>query len=143
MLTNQELQILIDKLEEQAPSADASFGILLYGREKDESFIRANKQGLLLFALELLKTAKLFDHIKADNTENILPIESEAAWIDQDSDVLIHYVEPLVKKELDVESVSPKKSVYDTLIPAGCMVVVLLLIISLLVGFWTLTKWIF
>lgn len=52
-----ELQQIIDRLEATHSKDDAYFGIFEYGGDPDESFIKANKQGLGLFAAELLKAA--------------------------------------------------------------------------------------
>ena len=54
MLTKEELQKIIDQFDEDELKRQGIFGISQYGGGSDESFIRANKKGLELFALQLL-----------------------------------------------------------------------------------------
>lgn len=59
-----ELQKIIDTLEKNQSTEDAYFGIFQYGGAPDESYIKANKEGLELFSLELLKAAKVSENFK-------------------------------------------------------------------------------
>jgi len=62
---------IIDQFDEEELKRQGIFGISHHGRGSDESFIRANKEGLELFALELLKSARDTEAILSD-TEKIL-----------------------------------------------------------------------
>ena len=65
-MTNEKLQNIIAQFDEKELKEKALFGILQYGGGPDESFIKANKEGLELFALELLKSASETENILAD-----------------------------------------------------------------------------
>jgi hypothetical protein len=56
-LTKEELQKIIELFDEEDLKRQGIFGISQYGSGSDESYIRANKEGLELFALALLKAA--------------------------------------------------------------------------------------
>lgn len=66
MLTNEELQKIIDRFDEDELKRQGVFGISQYGGGSDENFIRTNKEGLELFALKLLKAAKDVEATFAD-----------------------------------------------------------------------------
>lgn len=94
-MTNEELQKIIDQFDEEALKRNGIFGISQYGGDSDESFIRANKEGLELFALELLKSARDTESLFAESEKKFFSLNPEEKWIDQESDTFIHYIEPL------------------------------------------------
>lgn len=51
-MTKEDLQTIIDQFDEADLKQQGVFGISQYGGGSDESFIRANKQGLELFAVQ-------------------------------------------------------------------------------------------
>jgi hypothetical protein len=57
-MTKEELQEIIGRFNEEELKQLGLFGIFQYGGGSDESFIRANKEGLELFTLQLLKSAR-------------------------------------------------------------------------------------
>lgn len=138
-----DLQYIIEKLENQVSKENAIFGIFQHGGASDESYIQADKEGLKLFALELLKAADQTDDITHINTKNIIPITFRENWIDERSDTVIHYVEPSNKRSSTTEIKKHKERLVEKLLPYGCLVVLAITIVALFVGFWSMIKWIF
>ena len=66
-MNKEELQNIIDKLESENRKEKAYFGIFEYGSGPDESYIKADKQGLELFALEILKAARDSEELLNNN----------------------------------------------------------------------------
>ena len=142
-MTQDELQKIIDQLEEQTSKDKATFGIFQYGGGSDESFIQADKEGLKLFALGLLKAASKTNEIIADKEKNIIPIPFEESWINEQSDTAIQYIEP-VDKRLDSKEVKKyKETIAAKLLPYGCIVGLLIIVIAFIVGLVTLIRWVF
>ena len=142
-MTNDPIDALINDLNPQDLESKAFFGIHQYGGGADESYIQANKEGLLLFAFQLISAAKQTGHVLLSPTKNVIPLDYEAEWIDQDSNTFIQYIEPIAQRPIG-ESIKPKKETFlDKLIPAGCIVAAIILVAATLVGLWTLAKWIF
>ena len=143
MLTKEELQKIIDQFDEYELKQQGIFGISQYGSGSDESFIRANKEGLELFALELLKSARDTETIFSDTEKNIIPLKYDEDWIDENSDTFIQYVQPISdKQKLKIKS-EYKSTFVDTLMPFGCGLIALILVTSVIVGLVTLFKWLF
>ena len=143
MLTKEELQKIIDQFDEEELKRQGIFGISQYGGGSDESFIRANKEGLELFALELLKSARDTEAILSDTEKNIIPFDYDENWVDENSDTVIQYVQPIADKQ----KLEPKKdhrtTFADKLIPYGCGLVAIILVVAVIVGLVTLFKWLF
>lgn len=142
-MTQDELQNIIEELEGKISKDTATFGILQYGGGADESFIKADKEGLKLFALELLKAAQKSADTVSDKEKNIIPIEFEDDWISEQSDTVIQYVEPIIPRQPIEAQPKHKDTIADKLIPVGCFAVLAILVVAVLVGLWTLVKWIF
>ena len=68
---------IIEQLRRYIREDDATFGIFQYGGGADESYIKADKQGLRLFALELLMAAQKSNEILHDKEKSIIPIDFE------------------------------------------------------------------
>lgn len=142
-MTQNELENIIKELETKVSKDSATFGIFQYGGGSDESFIKADKAGLILFSLELLKAAQKSIETLSDNEKNIIPIEFEEDWISEQSDSVIQYVETVKERQPGRPHATHKDTIADKLLPIGCIAVLALLIFALLVGLWTLAKWTF
>lgn len=141
-MTQDELQKIIEELEARVSKDKATFGIFQYGGGPDESFIKADKEGLKLFALELLKAANKSNDILEDKEKNVIPIELDESWVNEQSDTVIQYVEPVAERLPSEKPVKHKTTFFDKLLPFGCFTVLTILLAALLVGLWTLAKWI-
>mgnify|MGYP001164250915 FL=1 len=143
MLTKEELQNIIDQFDEEDLKRHGIFGISQYGGGSDESFIRANKEGLELFALELLKSARDTEAILSDTEKRLIPLDYDENWVDENSDTFIQYVEPIADKQKLRPKSENKSTFKGKLMPYGCGLVAMILVVALIVGLVTLVKWIF
>jgi hypothetical protein len=143
MLTKEELQKIIDQFNEEELKRQGIFGISQYGSGSDESFIRANKEGLELFALELLKSARDTEAILSDTEKNIIPFDYDENWVDENSDTFIQYVQPIADKQKIKPKTDHKTTFTERLMPYGCGLVAIILVIAVIVGLVTLFKWLF
>ena len=143
MLTKEELEKIIDQFDEDELKRQGIFGISQYGGGSDESFIKANKEGLELFALELLKSAIEIENVLSDPEKNIIPFDYDDDWVDENSDTFIQYVEPIADKQKLKPKSEYKSTFVDKLMPFGCGLIAIILVISVGVGLVTVFNWIF
>jgi hypothetical protein len=141
MLKKEDLQNIIDQFDEDTLKSKGVFGIYQYGGGSDESYIEANKEGLELFALQLLKSARDSEMILADNEKKSIPFDYDEDWIDDKSSTFIQYVVPLAEKQKS--KTVYKTTLIDRLMPIGCGLFILIILVSILVGLGTIIKWIF
>ena len=142
MLTKEELQKIIDQFDEEELKRHGIFGISQYGGGSDESFIRANKEGLELFALELLKSARDTEAILSDTKKKIIPLDYDENWVDENSDTFIQYIEPIADKQKLRPNSENTSTFTGKLMPYGCGLVAIILVVAVIVGLVTLIKWI-
>ena len=143
MPTTQQLQDFISQFDINKLKQEGIFGIYQYGGGPDESYIRANTEGVQLYAIELLKGAIAMEKSLPSLEKNIISLDFDENWMDTDSTIVIDYIEPVDKIEDYPSQPNSKLSVKDTLIPYGCGIIVIISIIALLVGFVSIAKWIF
>ena|SRR5690606_29459742 len=144
MLTKEELQKIIDQFDEEELKRLGIFGILQYGGGADESFIRANKEGLELFALELLKAARDTETTLADSEKKVIAnFDHDEDWIDKNSDTFITYIEPIADKQKSNPEPEYQSTFADKLIPFGCGLIAIFLVTIFLSGLFTIIKWLF
>ena len=143
MLTEEELQKILDQFDEEEMKLQGTFGILQFGGGPDESFIRANKAGLELFALQLLKSARDAEAVLSGTPKKIIPFDYHIDWIDEESNTFIQYVELIDGEKKTKPQLEHKPTVIEKLIPYGCGLVILILLIAVIVGMVTLFKWLF
>lgn len=142
-MTTEELQKIIDQFDENELKEKGIFSILQYGGGSDESFIKANKEGLEMFALELLKSSRDAENVIADKEKNIIPLNYDESWIDESGDTFIQYIEPIKEKQEFKSKKDYKQTILDKLVPLGCITTIIVIIISTIVGLITITDWIF
>ncbi len=143
MLTKEELQKIIDQFDEDELKCHGIFGISQYGGGSDESFIRANQEGLELFALELLKAAKETDNVLSDPEKKVIPFNYDEDWVDENSDTFIQNIELIADKQKLKPKSEYKSTFVDKLVPLGCGLIVITLLISVVLGFVTMFNWLF
>lgn len=82
-MTSKELETIIDQIESEDLKKKAYFGIFNLNNHQQESHIKANKEGLSYFALELLKAARNFDPTTSNGEDNPeIPLIFEEGCID-------------------------------------------------------------
>ncbi len=133
---------LIEQLKLNISTDEATFGIFQYGGGTDECYIKANKDGLRLYALELLIAAQKAEEVFEDPKKNIIPISYQENWMDEESDVLLQYIDP-VHKKAGAPVVEQKSSLSDNMISGGCFLLFVFIVLSVLVGAVSIIKWIF
>ena len=143
MLTKKKKKKIIDQFDEDELKRQGIFGISQYGGGSDESFVRANKEGLELFALELLKSAREIENVLSDPEKNIIPFDYDEDWVDENSDTFIQYIEPIADKQKLKPKSEYKSTFVDKLMPFGCGLIAIILVISVVVGLITVFNWIF
>ena len=145
MLSKEELQKIIDKFDEEELKRQGIFGI--FPEDYGESFIRANKEGLELFTLKLLKSILEIDEILSDPDKDIIPFNNDEDWVDENSNTFIQYIKPIAYKEKLNPKIESKLTFIDKLKQYcnGFIVIfiIIFIIISLVVGFFTVINWIF
>nr|WP_293833764.1 hypothetical protein [uncultured Arsenicibacter sp.] len=141
MLKKEQLQDIIDQFPEETLKEKAFFGIYHYGNNTDESFIKANTEGLQLFALQLLRSTLDIDSTPLRANQNTISLIYDEDWIDEHSDTLIQYVQPVFEKP--VPKIIKKNNPYFSgkLVGLVFSLFALLVAVSLLIGVVTLLKW--
>lgn len=137
------IQSIIEELEQQASKEKASFGIFQYGGGSDESYIKANKDGLILFALELLKGANQAEKILKDKEKTIIPIPYEEKWHDDESDISVQYIQPTNDRLVERQETQITPKFNNNLLGVGCLFVLALLVVSIVIGLWSIIQWVF
>ncbi|WP_129021113.1 hypothetical protein [Edaphocola flava] len=136
-MQKEQLQELIDKLEETQLVHDAYFKIGSENGHHTESYIRANKEGLRLFALRLLKASN-------QNEKTSLPhwFDITEEWLEDDSEVFINHIQILQEKRTSVPPEIESSDTGGKLLGYGCILIMLLLITSTIIGLITIVQWI-
>lgn len=141
-MKKEELNKIIESLESSCSMDDAYIAMYQYGGGPDESFAKANKEGLELLAVQFLKASRDFDEIVNDDEKNVIPLDYEEDWID--GDIFIQYVEPVDKTGKQIKEEKPQdETFFDRLVPFGCIGGIILIVISAIIGLISIVKWIF
>jgi len=127
-MTPDELQEIIQKIEASTSPENANFGIFRYGEHHVEGCIKANGEGLKLFAAELLAAAYSFEHNEHKEYHHL---EYLPDWVSEGSDIIIDYVEPVPNL---IEAVTYEVTWRDKLSDFGCLIMMGILVVSILVG---------
>ena len=120
-----DLQKIIEQLESSNSKDYAYFGIFDDGTDTGEEFIKANKEGLSLFAAALLKAAQDVTDRAKENEKIFYPLTSEREWIDENSEVLINFIEASNEPREKAEYKPYIKSRKDRAIEVGCSLIVI------------------
>ncbi|MGV6861231.1 MAG: hypothetical protein ACWA41_05640 [Putridiphycobacter sp.] len=140
-LEKEELNKIIELLERSNSKKDAYLAIYQYGFGPDESFAKANKDGLELFAAQLLKASLETDKILSDKDKNIIPLNYNEEWIE--GEIFIQYIESTDKKGYEARKEVYKESFFAKLIPVGCFGVFIFIVIAAIVGAISIFSWLF
>ena len=142
-MIDKKIENIVSELEKRNEKDEAFFGFYQYGGDKDESCIRANKQGLELFSAELLKARLEIEQRDFENGE-IEPFEIDISWTDSNADFYFDSLELTKKIRTEKESFPEyeenwKDKIYGYLIFG----IILILVIMLIIGIITTLSWIF
>ena len=141
-MTDEELKKLITELENRNEKDKAYFGFYQYGGGPDESYIKANKKGLELYAAELLKAGIESENLEF-NENKIASVGLDIDWIDEDGEFFFDYVE-LTNKEKEPKKKFPEyeETWKDKIFKVGCIGIGILLVGLILIGIITVITWI-
>jgi hypothetical protein len=142
MQTN-TIENIIDLLDEPTLKQDAIFGLFQYGGGVDESFIRANKEGLALFAVQLLKAINEKEKPFADGLSNIRTLDHDEDWVDHEIDIFLQYIELVSYKQQAKADRTLKNTLVNKIVPYSCALIAIILIIATIIGLITMFKSIF
>jgi hypothetical protein len=139
-LTEEEIKEFIEQLKADT-GGDPYFGVFKYGSTSDESYIKANKQGLKLFASQILEAVNQVDQTRSDETKNIIPLDYD--WTDDNSDTIVQYIEPVVYSTDKKKVIEEPESLKDKAIKYGCFAGLIFLLVAAFTGIVTILKWLF
>lgn len=132
----QKIQELIDQFDSEKLKENAYFGIF---DEEEYSYIKANKEGLLLYSMYLLIAAENIDNLPDGNKE-IIPFETSERWIDEESLTIIQYIEKFTGKR-KVERENNNNSASNKLFSIGCFLLFIIFGVAFFVGLGEIIKW--
>ncbi|WP_207435398.1 hypothetical protein [Sabulibacter ruber] len=141
-MEKEDLQRIIHQLEASNSKEEAHFGIYSV-QGHDESFIHANKQGLELFAVGLLKASLITEETILENPKAVIPLNYGEDWIDEESHTLIQYIEPSIEKRNRTVPEPAKETWSDKAMKVGCISGLVFALVSGVVGLVTIVRWIF
>ncbi|WP_437918727.1 hypothetical protein [Sphingobacterium sp. LRF_L2] len=134
----------LDSLKESLKIDEATkvgcYGIFLdcSDSRKEKYFIKANKEGLNLFAYQLLCAAHdLAEQEKENAYERIELSPSENVWIYKHSEINLEFIES-PQMRIEEESESTEEGWKNWVEKIGCSVLFVFLIISLVIGIITI-----
>ena len=142
-MTKDELQIIIDQLESGNLKCDAQFGILEDRGSSHDSYIKANKEGLELFAAELLKASRDADAILASKENSGYAMGWREEWIDGASTTFVQYIELLNEKEISSTITPHTETIKDQIMKVGCLAMLVVFVVAIVTGFATMVSWFF
>lgn len=140
-MTDKEIGELINELRNQKNYDEAYIGFFQYGGGPDESYIKANRQGLELHAAELLAAALETESEFETGKEKTYGLDQDL--LDDDSEFGFNYVELKKEKRNDIKRYSEyKKTWKDRAFEIGCVTIGIILVALIIIGFITAVTWI-
>ena len=127
-MTIEALEKIINEFDKEELKKQAIFGLYTYGGVTEESFIKANKEGLELFALELLTSAKNSENLLKNDKDKTISLENCEEWIDQDSTIYLNYIEVIEGERKKIINDEDKSTILDMFMPYGCGFILIVLI---------------
>jgi hypothetical protein len=138
-----EVKEFLGNFDKEALEAEAYFGIRQYGGGSEESFIYANKSGLLRYSISLLEGYLQVDEVLKSSDSTIIHMPEGVDWIDIYGDTFVDYIKPTNKKKNElVENNDETKTWKDKLIAYLFVGIMLGFICLTIIGFFTVIKWI-
>lgn len=140
-MSDKEIAELISQLRGEKKYDEAYIGFFQYGGGPDESFIRANRQGLELLAAELLAAALETETEFEAGKEKTYGLDQDL--INDDSEYGFSYVELKKGSRNDIKPYSEYEETWkDKAFKIGCFAIGILIVGLLIIGFITTVKWI-
>ncbi|MEM9023059.1 MAG: hypothetical protein AAGB22_04925 [Bacteroidota bacterium] len=141
-MQQEELQKIIDQLESGNTEEEAYWGIFEYGGVPAESYIKANRQGLERFAATLLRASLEVEAIVDDPERSYFALEDNEEWVDQESTTFIDYIEPTLEKREHAPEEPHVETWKGKAMKVGCITAIIYGVFALLLGVYTMAKWV-
>lgn len=139
-MTDEDIKKLIDDLRSQKNYDEAYIGFFQYGGGPDESYIKANRQGLELHAAELLEAALETEKEFEVGKEKTFGLDEGIS--DPESDYDFDYVELKKENRNEIKPYSEYEETWkDKVFKVGCIGIGILLIGLVIVGIFTVITW--
>jgi hypothetical protein len=136
----EELKVIIEKLEQNASKETGTFG--LYYEQHEWCYIKANDDGFKLFAIEMLKSVLDSEKVINNNEKNYIPFGFERKWFE--GEVSIEYIKPIREERSKIENEAISKETFKHRIIKFLFISILVIILlSIIIGFYTIIKWVF
>ena len=137
-MEKEELNRIIEKIENNNSKDKAFFGV--HSMENgDEAYIKANKNGLELFAVELLKASLKSDEIIEDSEKSIITFDPKEKWIT--GNIWIGYIEPKIEDRIDVKEELYNRTWKDKIVEYGCFTIIGIGILIFIAGIFAVLSW--
>ncbi len=138
-MESEELSRIVELLESSNVKDDAYFAMCQYGGGLDESYIKANKEGLHFFAIQLLKASKVIEDFDEDEKEQVVELESFEEWIK--GDILIQHI-VLIKEKREETNKEDDLGNNDKWGGVVITSVFIFFVITFLIGLGTIINWV-
>ncbi|MDR2919371.1 MAG: hypothetical protein LBV72_08420 [Tannerella sp.] len=147
-MDTQKLQDFINEFDEEQLKENAFFGIYQYGGGSDESYVEANKEGLLVFAIQFLKaTIKAEEALANFEMSREFPFKNKDNWYDEDCQTQIDYIQLAEEKSKYAPQKEYKETLLNKIEAYGCITLIItgiiILIVAAGIGVITMLKWLF
>mgnify|MGYP000855186621 CR=1 FL=1 len=142
-MNKDDLLKIIEEIESKSSAEKATFGIYVYGGGEDESYIKANRQGLELYAANLLKAAREIDDNSGLNVNEKISLDYGADWIDKESSIFLQYIEVSEKRPEYVKKENDKDEWKEKALRFGCLAGLFILISIFILGMISFFKLLF
>lgn len=141
-MDEQKLKSIISELESENVEDKALFGIYEDGGIQYDTHIRANKEGLICYAIHFLKAADNHDsRLEKENFERTYLISNDNDWIDTQSDIFINSIEPFPLEVQKPIKRSKTQLFKEKMGSIGCLLILILIVVSIFVGISTIFEW--
>ena len=142
-MNNQELNNVIQNIKKNYVAKTAYIGFFYSEHDEFECFIKANKEGLMLFAKELIVASLEIDKRGFKEERELFYLSKD--WMSNRSDINFSSIELHKKSNSEIQPaiVQHKQTWKDTLTGYLFGGVLIFILISILIGTVTIIGWVF
>lgn len=135
-MKSEDLHHLISGFNEDELKQIGTFGIYQYDEDSNLYFIQANKEGLQLFAIQLLKASHELD----ETSEELINFDCSENWMTYNGDVFINSIIPTSKIENEKIIEDDSIGLKMRLLTIGYTIIMSLFILFALIGLGVIIK---
>ncbi|WP_369994343.1 hypothetical protein [Winogradskyella sp.] len=132
----------IKDLESDFSNEEAFFVFKYDDVPRDYEHIKANKDGLKMFAAKLLRIAYDLNPKKSKGHDDVYPLDEETFYLPQEGNV-IEFIQLSndLKSDYPLPNNEYKETIFDKLVPLGCIVIVIAIIVFAVIGVISAINW--